>query len=244
MLKADLSRRNFPSVPSDRHRETIIGIRSKIYMEHIMNTQELKALVYRLGEHKSVLTAAELLESGANLSSINKLVETGILYPSAEGIYMPENADFGERHSEVEVTTRFPNTVICLDNALNFHNLTTQRARKVWAAYRADSQEPIDRKLPIYSVRMSDPGFSCGIETHIIEGLPVKVYSQAKTVADCFNYQELTGIDVAVEAFEQAIREKRCTVLEITDYIEIDNLDIHTARELERCVNKALIGVS
>jgi len=36
--------------------------------------------------------------------------------------------------------------------------------------------------------------------THTIEGVPVRVYSAAKTIADCFKYRHKIGIDVAIEA--------------------------------------------
>jgi hypothetical protein len=91
-----------------------------------INAQELKSVVYQLGTTKSVLTKNELLATGASQTQINELVHLGVLYPSAQGIYMPENADFQEFHTEVEVAAKFPHTVICLLGALSFHNLTTQ----------------------------------------------------------------------------------------------------------------------
>jgi len=41
---------------------------------------------------------------------------------------------------------------------------------------------------------------TAGIETHRIEGVEARVYSAAKTVADCFKYRNKIGIDVVVEA--------------------------------------------
>ncbi len=183
-----------------------------------VSSQKLKSIIYDLGEQKSVITEAEILATGANQSQIIDLVKSGVLYPSAQGIYMPENADFAERHTEVEVAARFPEAVICLVNALNFHRVTTQRAIKVWIAVEAGSPEPIEPKLPIKFVYMPQPEFSQGIEIHELEGIPVKIYNIAKTVADCFIYQQEVGIDVAREAFEQAIEERRCTVEQIVEY--------------------------
>lgn len=203
-----------------------------------MNSQELKSVVHRLGEIKSVLTEAELLSSGASMDQIEELVRSGVLYPSAQGIYMPENADFGERHTEVEVATRFPKAVICLNNALNFYNVTTQRAVKVWIAVEAGSPEPVEPKLPIKTVLMSEPGFSQGVEVYYLEGLPVKIYSLAKTIADCFVYEEEVGIDVAIEAFDQVIRQRRCTVGEILEYTKGREIDPYAKQDLKNCINR------
>lgn len=42
---------------------------------------------------------------------------------------------------------------------------------------------------PLRIVRYSGEAMSAGVETHRIEGRPVKVYGPAKTVADCFKYR-------------------------------------------------------
>lgn len=207
-----------------------------------MNNQDLIDRIRRLGEQKSILTEAEVLELGADRRAIDNLVSSGILYPSATGIYMPDNADFGERHSEVEVAARFPDTVVCLATALNFHELTTQIPHEVWISYSPEREKPIEPKLPIYAIPMKKPGFGRGIEIHILEGIVVKIYSQAKTVADCFNYQEYIGIDVAQEAFEQAIAQKKLEIPEILKYVDLDGLNSYTRRDLVRCIENKKKG--
>ena len=208
-----------------------------------MNTQELKNLVYNLGEKKSILTETELLAYGASLDSIAQLVKLEVLYPSAQGIYMPENAKFGEHHMRVEALVRFPNTVLCLLSALSFYRLTTQMPQHIWIAYQEQDSMPVEPKLPINPVLIENSRFNWGIETFNIEGISIKVYSQAKTIADCFIYQHLVGIDVAEEAFNQAVQENRCTVSEILNFVETDKLDMCTTRELKNCIDRASVEV-
>ena len=185
------------------------------------------------------MTEAEIKETGATESQIEKLVSSGVLYPSAKGIYMPENADFAERHTEVEVAVRFPEAVICLINALNFHRVTTQRAMKVWIAVKYGSPEPIEPLLPIKFVYMPQPEFSQGIEIHHLEGIPVKIYNIAKTVADCFIYEHEVGIDVAVEAFNQVIRQRRCMVEEIKKYTKNRPMRDYVVPYFSECIDTA-----
>ena len=47
-----------------------------------------------------------------------------------------------------------------------------------------------------------------GVESHQIEGVPVRVYGIAKTVADCFKYRRKIGTDVAIEALRDALRNR------------------------------------
>jgi predicted transcriptional regulator of viral defense system len=49
---------------------------------------------------------------------------------------------------------------------------------------------------------MSGQALTEGIEEHRIEGVTVRVYSAAKTVADCFKYRNKIGLDVALEALK------------------------------------------
>ena len=50
------------------------------------------------------------------------------------------------------------------------------------------------------------------IETHVVEGVTVRIYGAAKTVADCFKYRNKIGTDVAIEALRDAWRLRRCTM--------------------------------
>lgn len=64
-------------------------------------------------------------------------------------------------------------------------------------------------------VRFSGPALTYGIEEHDIEGVTVKVYSPAKTVADCFKYRNKIGLDVALEALRDCWRQKKATMDEL-----------------------------
>jgi predicted transcriptional regulator of viral defense system len=57
--------------------------------------------------------------------------------------------------------------------------------------------------------RFSGLAWAEGVERHRVEGVPIRVYSAAKTVADCFKYRNKVGIDVAVEALRDFHRKYR-----------------------------------
>jgi hypothetical protein len=58
-------------------------------------------------------------------------------------------------------------------------------------------------------VRFSGPSLTEGIESHTVDGTLIRVYSIAKTVADCFKYRNKIGLDVALEAIRECRRAKR-----------------------------------
>ena len=68
---------------------------------------------------------------------------------------------------------------------------------------------------PLRIVRFSGPALEDGIKEHRIEGVTVKVYTPAKTVADCFKYRNKIGLDVALEALRDCWKKRRATMDEL-----------------------------
>jgi len=62
----------------------------------------------------------------------------------------------------------------------------------------------------LHTRRWEDIGeaFTVGLEAHELDGINVRVYGAAKTVADCFKYRNKLGLDVAIEALKLYLREK------------------------------------
>ncbi len=49
------------------------------------------------------------------------------------------------------------------------------------------------------------------IATRRIDGVPVRVYGPAKTVADCFKFRNKVGPDVAIEALRDCVAQRLST---------------------------------
>ena len=64
-------------------------------------------------------------------------------------------------------------------------------------------------------VHLTGTAFSEGIEQHRIEDVVVRIYSIAKTVADCFKFRKQIGTQVAVQALRDAWRSRKVTVDEL-----------------------------
>ena len=54
-----------------------------------------------------------------------------------------------------------------------------------------------------------------------MEGVPVPVYSAAKTVADCFKFRNKIGLDIAIEALKDCLHQKKASVNEIYRYAKV-----------------------
>jgi predicted transcriptional regulator of viral defense system len=126
-----------------------------------------------------------------------------------------------ERHSYAEVAKRVPEAVICLLSALTFHELTTQSPASVWIALGKGARTPALVSPSLRIIRLSGPSLTTGVEKHQIEGVPVRVYSAAKTVADCFKFRNKIGLDIAIEALKDSLRQKKANVNEIYRYAKV-----------------------
>ena len=70
-------------------------------------------------------------------------------------------------------------------------------------------------------VRLTEPSLSEGVEKHAVEGVSVRVFSAAKTVADCFKFRNKIGLDIAIEALKDCLRQKKATLSDIYRYANI-----------------------
>lgn len=176
-------------------------------------------------EKKKVFRANEV-EKELNISRmyIHRLVQEGRLIKVGYGLYSLSDGDFTKYQSYIEVAAKVPNGVLCLLTALVFHNLTTQNPFEVWLAIPRDSYTPKVDTVQTRIFRFAPKVYSAGIETYTIEGVEVKVYSAAKTVADCFYYQKTVGFDVALEALRDAWRQRKATMDELYHFAKVRNI--------------------
>jgi len=136
-------------------------------------------------------------------------------------MYELPNADVTENHSLAEACRRVPHGVICLLSALRFHDLTTQSPFQVWMAIDYKARQPRMDGLQLRVVRFSGKALTSGVEEHMIEGVEVKVYCPAKTVADCFKYRNKIGLDVAIEALRDCKQQRLCTNDDLWQYAKV-----------------------
>ena len=140
---------------------------------------------------------------------------------TGRGLYVLADGDFTEHHSLAEACKRVPHGIICLLSALSYHEIGTQNPHEVWMAIDRAMRKPKVDYPPIRIFRFSGVSLREGIEEKKIEGVSIRVYNPAKTVADCFKYRNKVGLDVAIEALKECWRSQRCTVDELVHYARI-----------------------
>ena len=168
-----------------------------------------------------IVRAGELKAHGIPRGQIYRLVQNGLVVREARGIYVASKHPITAEHTLAQVAKRVPGGVFCLLTALRFHELTTQAPAEVWIALAEKARKPKLDYPRLRVARFSGRALTEGIEKHRLEGVEVRVYSAAKTVADCFKYRNKIGIDVAVEALRDFSRRHRGGATELARYARI-----------------------
>jgi len=177
----------------------------------------LLALAHRRG----VLRPRDLEPHGLSRETLRRAHAAGELERRGRGLYVAAGAALSEHEMLATASARVTHGVVCLLSALRFHELTTQNPSEVWLAIDRKARAPVERELPLRIVRFSGKARLQGIEAHDIDGVKVRIYNPAKTVADCFKYRRKIGKDVALEALRDCWRSKRCSVDDLWRYAAV-----------------------
>lgn len=153
-------------------------------------------------------------------ATLSRMVVQGELLRVGHGLYSLPDAEIGENHSLAETVKRYPGGVICLISALYYHGIGTQLPYETWMM-RKDRRVAPKTGFPVRFVYCSGDAFSYGVEEQAIGGANVKIYTPAKTVADCFKYRNKIGLDVAIEALQEGWRAKQFTMDELWSAVTI-----------------------
>ena len=183
-------------------------------------TTPLQKHVRRTGTARS----RELVAAGFTRSELSRSVATGELERVGRGLYALPGVQLSEHGSLATVAKRAPGVVFCLLTALRLHELTTQAPFEVWIAIGNKSHPPRLDYPPLRTMRFSDASLRAGIETRVIDGVPVQVTGVAKTVADCFKFRNKIGLDVALEALRDALKSRNANADELWKYAKINRV--------------------
>ena len=179
-----------------------------------------EARVLRLAKARRLLRARDLAAHGLPSVALTRLVKTGKLERLARGMYGLPGATVSEHRSLAEVALRVPKGVVCLLSALRVHDIGTQAPFEVWLAIPHRAAVPKLGGPQLRIVRMSDGALADGVQRIKVDGVPVPVFSAAKTVVDAFRFRNKIGIDVAIEALRDGWAKRRFTMDELWRHVQ------------------------
>lgn len=171
-----------------------------------------------------IARSRDLERIGVSRTQLRRLLQRGLIERVARGLYALPDAAFTEHRHLAEAARRVPGGVVCLLSALRFHGLTTQNPFEVWMAIDRKAWRSTVEHPPLRLIYLSGPTLRAGVEEHRVDGVPIKVFSAAKTVADCFKFRNKIGVDVAIEALRDYRRLHPKRLEAVWRFAEVDRV--------------------
>lgn len=176
-----------------------------------MDARHHKDRAIEVARERGIARGADFDQAGVPRVYLQRLTRDGVLQRVGRGLYKLSDAPSDAASSLAEASRIQPKGVIGLLSALQFHQLTTQTPHAVWMLLGSKDWAPVNPSVQIKVIRASASSLSAGVEIHQIDGVHVPITAPAKTVADCFKYRNKIGLDVALEALRECLRNKRAT---------------------------------
>ena len=177
--------------------------------------------ILEMARRTGMIRALEIRKAGHHPEYLRRLCRDGRLIRTGRGLYALPDSTITQHHSLAEACKRVPHGIVCLLSALSYHDVGTQNPHEVWMTIDRAKRKPKVDYPPIRTFRSSGPALIEGVDEIEIEGVPVRIYNPAKTVADCFKYRNKVGMDVAIEALREGWRAKLLTVDELVQHARI-----------------------
>jgi predicted transcriptional regulator of viral defense system len=164
---------------------------------------------------RKIVRPKDLSSLVGSRSHLWNLARSGKIDRIGRGLYRDRDFPISDNEAYVELAKRVPEGVLCLSSALRYHELSTENPSEIWLAIERGAWTPKIDFPPVRIAHFSKPAFDFGIEVHPFNGVQLRVYSPAKTVADCFKFRSKVGTETAIQALRATYREKKATMDEL-----------------------------
>jgi predicted transcriptional regulator of viral defense system len=125
----------------------------------------------------------------------------------------------------IQVSLLVPKSIICLISALYFYDLTTQIPHQIYIALPRNTKTPKIEYPPLKVFHFSERTYMAGIEEQTIDNIKIRIYSREKTITDCFKYRKKFGIEIAIEALKDYMRQPNPNLNNIMKYARINRVE-------------------
>ena len=186
----------------------------------MMISRKTMLMNYIKGKH-GIAAFSDIKRAGFHKATLNTLTRSGQIRKVDRGFYRLSSGGTLSNPDLAAISVKAPNAVVCLISALYFHGATDEIPGQVDLAVVEGSRSYRIKYPPVQFYHFAKNTWKAGIEERKMDGYTVRIYSLAKTVADCFKFRSKVGIDVAHKALKNAVLEKHVAPAEIMRYAKI-----------------------
>ncbi|HEX5050804.1 MAG TPA: type IV toxin-antitoxin system AbiEi family antitoxin domain-containing protein [Planctomycetota bacterium] len=187
----------------------------------------------RLRTLKGAFRTSQARTLGIDSRTLRQLRDNGHVEQLARGVYRVADLPPPANPDLLIVAARLPQAVLCLISALAFHDLTEEVPHEVHIALPRGAEQPRFDHPPLRVVRLKPASIEAGVQVHRVDGLDLRVFSPAKTVADCFQFRAQVGLDTALSALKALRRRRGFDPEELLRFARICRVERLVSRYLE-----------
>jgi|SRR5580692_5845320 predicted transcriptional regulator of viral defense system len=160
-------------------------------------------LISFIGERR-LIRARDLASANIDRKILQRACARGLVECIGRGAYRL----LGAKENPIAVACkRVPKGVICFHSALAFHGLIEVQPPEVWMAIGPRERIPQSNGSPMKFVRFSGDALTQGVQNINLDGIPVRVYSPMKSVADCLKFRNKIGVEIARSALRASVAD-------------------------------------
>lgn len=200
------------------------------------HSQRHDKLMRLLGKLPGTFRTSHARALGVDSRALRDLVDRGLVEQLSRGVYRDARQPPPSDPDLLVVAARMPRAVLCLISALALHDLTDEVPHEVHVALPHGAEPPRLQHPPLRFVRLRPASFTAGVELHKVDGVDMRVFGPAKTVADCLQFRNLVGLDTALAALKAWCRRRCFDLEELLHYARICRVE-----RLTRCYLEAIL---
>ncbi len=157
---------------------------------------------------------SQILAAGVHPRDLYLARDDGRLVEVTRGVFRLADLPLTEPDL-LAVATRMPRAVLCVVTALHLHALTEEIPRAVHVALPRGTHPARLAHPPLEVYHFSPASLAVGVEARVIDDVPVRLTTPAKSVADAFKFRSRVGEDVARDALREVLRRRLATPAEV-----------------------------
>lgn len=166
-------------------------------------TEKLKNML-----QKGIVTASEINHENIPSSIITILVKRGEAIRLARGVYASPDTSYSEMSDYEMLASQMPDAVFCLVSALRLHGLTDENPHGLSMAIKHGNHPPRHEHIHVTFIYRKSL-YPDSIEIRQSNGVLLRIYTVEQTIADCFQYRNKIGLDVAIAALKDAVNKRK-----------------------------------
>lgn len=180
-------------------------------MMQLQSSDTVRSVLATLG---GTARTSAILNAGVHPRDLYAARGAGVLVEVSRGVYRLADLPLTEPEL-VAVAARMPRAVLCCVTALHVHGLTQEIPRAVHLMLPRGTRAARVDPTPLEVYHCSGEALTTGVEEREVDGVPVRVTTPAKSVADAFRFRSRLGMETAVDALKQVLRARAATPTEI-----------------------------